>query len=68
MVIIDDCANDNSIKIIKGYKSRYLYKIKLIINEQNLCITKTRNLALKHCKGSVVTFLDDEIHFMKINC
>ena len=65
ILIIDDCSTDNSIKIIKGYKSRYPDKIKLIINKKNLGITKTRNLALKHCKGSVVTFLDGDDLFYK---
>lgn len=65
IIIVDDCSNDNSIEIIKGYQSRYPDKINFIINEQNLGITKTRNLALKHCKEGLVTFLDSDDIFYK---
>ena len=63
IVIVDDASSDNSRDIICAYKSRYPHRINAIFNEQNLGISKTRNIALEQCKGDIVTFLDGDDMF-----
>ncbi|MBC8256517.1 MAG: glycosyltransferase family 2 protein [Candidatus Marinimicrobia bacterium] len=63
IVIVDDASSDSSRDIIGAYKSRYPHRINTIFNEQNLGISKTRNIALEQCKGDIVTFLDGDDMF-----
>tara|TARA_X000000950_G_C13903498_1_gene655836 strand:+ start:1689 stop:2450 length:762 start_codon:yes stop_codon:yes gene_type:complete len=42
-------------KFLKPFK-----KIKLIINKKNYGVAKSRNIGLKHCKGSYIAFLDSD--------
>ena len=63
IVIVDDASSDSSRDIIDAYKSRYPHRINAIFNEQNLGISKTRNIALEQCKGDIVTFLDGDDFF-----
>ena len=63
IIIVDDGSNDNSREIIKGFSSRYPEIIKSIINENNYGIAKTRNIAISHCKGELITFVDGEDYF-----
>ena len=64
IIIVDDCSSDNSKDIINGFKSRYPDRINIIFNEQNLGISKTRNIALQQCRGDIITFLDgDDIFY-----
>ena len=65
IIIVDDASSDNSREIINGFKSRYPDKINTIFNEQNLGISKTRNIALKQCKEDIITFLDSDDYFSK---
>ena len=58
IIIVDDDSNDNSREIIEGFVSRYPQKIKPIFNENNYGITRTRNIAISHCTGDLITFLD----------
>ena len=63
IIIVDDGSNDNSREIIKGFASRYPEIIKPIINENNYGIAKTRNIAISHCKGELITYVDGDDYF-----
>lgn len=64
IIIIDDCSSDDSREIIQGFETRYPNIINTIFNERNLGISKTRNRALKMCKGTLITYLDaDDIFY-----
>tara|TARA_Y100000591_G_scaffold247033_1_gene218094 strand:- start:1752 stop:2669 length:918 start_codon:yes stop_codon:yes gene_type:complete len=63
LIIIDDASTDNSREIIDGYKNRYPDIIKVLYNEKNLGISRTRNKALEICSGDFVTFLDADDYF-----
>jgi len=65
IIIIDDSSTDNSVELIKGFKSRYPSIIKTIFNEQNQGISRTRNLALKKCNEELITYLDGDDVFYK---
>lgn len=63
MILIDDCSNDNSIKIIEEYL-KLDKRIILLKNNENLGPGITRNKGIRVAKGSFITFLDgDDIWF-----
>ena len=53
LIIIDDCSNDDSKKVIKNWLLDYP-KVKFITNKRNLGITKSFNMALKLAKGDYI--------------
>ncbi len=63
LIIIDDASTDNSREIIESYKNRYPDIIKVLHNDKNLGISRTRNRALEICSGNLVTFLDADDYF-----
>ena len=63
LIIVDDASTDNSRDIIDGYKNRYPDIIKVLHNDKNLGISRTRNRALEICSGDLVTFLDADDYF-----
>ena len=40
-------------------------KKKLIINKKNLGVTKSRNIAMKFCKGKFISFIDSDDFWIK---
>ncbi len=55
LIIIDDCSTDNSVKIIESYNDS---RIKLIINNENLGITKSLNKGIAVSNGSYIARMD----------
>ena len=56
-IIIDDCSTDDSVSVIKSYKDS---RIKLYINEENIGLTKSLNIALDKCIGEFVARMDSD--------
>lgn len=76
MIIIDDCSNDDTDKVVKKYLKDK--RIKYFKNDKNRGAAISRNKALKMAKGKWVAFLDSDdlwekdklekqINFMKNN-
>ena len=59
MIIIDDCSTDNSLDIIKKY-AKDEPRIKLIVNNKNVGVSQSRNIAIKAAKGTYIAFLDSD--------
>lgn len=59
LIIVDDGSLDQSRDIIKNYIKNDK-RIKLIINDINLGVTKSRNKAIKVSKGDYIAFLDSD--------
>lgn len=55
LIMVDDSSTDNSVKIINSYQDQ---RIKLIKNNVNLGIPKSRNKCLQESLGEYVAFLD----------
>lgn len=58
IIIIDDCSNDNSVKIIK--ESQFLKDIKLYLNKKNIGAAGSRNKIINKSKGEIICFMDDD--------
>lgn len=76
LVIVDDGSNDNSSMIVEGYL--HDKRIRLLKNEKNSGISKTRNRAIMQASGVYIAFLDSDdvwlpdklekqVYFMKEN-
>lgn len=59
IIIVDDCSQDNSIKIceslVKGYRN-----IKIIKQEVNRGVSDTRNIGIEIAKGKYCWFIDSD--------
>lgn len=56
-IIIDDCSNDDSVNIIKQFDDK---RIKFIINEKNLGLSKTLQKGIDVAKGDWIAFLESD--------
>lgn len=56
IVVIDDCSNDSTLKIL----NKYLGKIKLIENKKNIGPAASRNKGIKEAKGEIIFFTDSD--------
>lgn len=63
VIIIDNCSNDNSIKLCKKYDNCFQTKI-LSTNNFGI-IAKSRNLGIKYANGSIISFLDSDDYWEK---
>lgn len=59
IVIVDDCSNDNTVKIINNIYNNYSSIIKLFINDKNIGFIKNFEKAVSLCKGDYI-FLSDQ--------
>lgn len=63
VIIIDDCSNDNSIKIAKEYEEKYK-NIKVIKTDKNTGIAgRARNIGMQDAKGKYLMFSDADDFF-----
>lgn len=66
LLLVDDGSSDNSVHIARKYAEKYPEKIFFLMHEghQNKGVSATRNLGIKHSRGELVAFLDqDDIWF-----
>lgn len=62
ILIVDDCSDDESIKIISSYNDP---RIKLIKNNENMGIPFTRNIGLSNANGKYMAVMDsDDISYL----
>lgn len=54
-LIIDDCSNDNSCGLIRGYDDK---RIRFIQNERNMGVARTLNKALSLSRGQFIARMD----------
>lgn len=59
LIIIDDASSDTSYNVCKSYADKD-NRIKLIKNEINLGVAKSRNKALSNISGIYLTFIDSD--------
>lgn len=59
-VIIDDCSDDESVKMLKDYKKNSKLNIVFIECEKNGGAGAARNIGLLHAHGDYITFMDSD--------
>ncbi|MCE9955874.1 glycosyltransferase family 2 protein [Aeromonas rivipollensis] len=59
LLIVDDCSSDDTIAIISGFAATDS-RIKLIVNNVNLGVAKSRNKAIDCATGEYIAFLDSD--------
>ena len=57
LIIIDDCSTDKTVEIIQSFEEP---RIRLMINETNMGLTKNLNKALKLCQGEFIARMDGD--------
>jgi glycosyltransferase involved in cell wall biosynthesis len=55
LIIIDDGSEDRTVERIEAWLSRRPLDARLVVNERNLGICATRNIALEHCRGEFLS-------------
>ena len=60
IICINDCSPDNSAKILSNYQCKYPDLIKVIDNEINLGLGRSREKALSLAKGDYILFVDSD--------
>ena len=59
LIIVDDCSNDATVSIAKGYESKDK-RIKVYVNEKNLGQFPNRNCAASYARGKYLKYLDSD--------
>ena len=61
-LVIDDCGDDGTIKVVERFQKEHPRgkDIRIIYNEKNLGIGKTRNIILEQAQGQYLYFLDSD--------
>lgn len=57
VICVDDCSKDDTVKIVKEMQKRDS-RIKLIQNEKNMRVSKTRNNGIAHASADWIALLD----------
>lgn len=63
ILIVDDGSTDNSKKIFAKYL-KLSNQIRIVKNEKNIGLSKSRNKAIRESKGDVLLFLDNDTEIM----
>ena len=71
VIIVDDCSNDNSVKLLEEVRDKSSADISIIKLEKNSGPGVARNVGIKNARGRYLAFcdIDDyyDPHFLRIN-
>lgn len=57
LVIIDDCSNDDSVRVISTWIAESKLPAKFIVHKRNVGLCRTLNEALQHARGNFFTII-----------
>lgn len=57
LIVIDDCSTDSTVDKVINIGDK---RIKIILNHENLGVSKSRNIGLKASKGEYIMYLDSD--------
>lgn len=64
VVITDDCSDDDSAAVIRGWLDRHDIEASLLVNERNLGVCRVRSEGLARARGQLVCLLDGDDFFV----
>ena len=64
IIVIDNNSTDLSIKIVKKFQKNNS-RIKIFQNKVNIGVPASRNIAITHCRGEIIIFLDNDTEVQK---
>ncbi len=62
-IVCDDASNDNSIKLLKNYKKRAKFKMRIYVFKERAGKPKIDNFCIKKSRGNFVVFADSDDAF-----
>lgn len=60
LICVNDCSPDGSQKILEEYEGKYPEKVRVLVNETNRGLGKTRERGIRHSRGEYITFIDSD--------
>lgn len=57
LIVVDDCSNDNTVKIINQISDQ---RLRIIRHKKNLGACEARNTGIRNAKGSIIAFQDSD--------
>jgi glycosyltransferase involved in cell wall biosynthesis len=63
LVIVDDCSTDGTVERIESWLGNREVNARLVVNARNLGLCASRNVALRHCRGDLVSVVDADDYY-----
>lgn len=60
LVICDDCSNDATLDILYSFREACNFPVKIIVNTENIWVTKNFENAIAHCIGDIIVLADQD--------
>lgn len=60
VICINDCSPDKSAVILEQYEDKYPSVLKVLTNEENIGLGRTRERGIRHAKGEYILFIDSD--------
>ena len=60
IIVVANCCTDDTLHVVDALKDHVPVKL-LIIEEADLGVVAARNRALRHARGEIIAFLDDDV-------
>ena len=65
VICVNDCSPDNSQDILDEYEKKYAPKMRVLMNEHNLGLGKSRERAIREASGEYIMFVDSDDYLAK---
>ena len=65
IIVCDDCSTDDSRKVLSKYRSHK--SVRIIYNESNMGVSKSRDRAIRMSNGEYITTLDSDDYYIDKN-
>jgi glycosyltransferase involved in cell wall biosynthesis len=63
VVIVDDCSTDGTVERIEAWLGNRAVDARLVVNERNLGLCASRNIALRQCRCELVSSVDADDYY-----
>jgi glycosyltransferase involved in cell wall biosynthesis len=65
LVIVDDCSTDGTVERIEAWLAGNGHTVdaRLVVNERNLGVCASRNIALRHARGEFISSVDGDDYY-----